>query len=30
MKLLSVEQLRALVPVSRTKLNTMIERGEFV
>ncbi len=30
MKLLSVEQLRARVPVSRTKLNMMIERGEFV
>lgn len=30
MKLLSVEQLRARVPVSRAKLNTMIERSEFV
>ena len=30
MKLLNVEELRARIPVSRNKLNKMIERGEFV
>jgi predicted DNA-binding transcriptional regulator AlpA len=30
MRLLNVEQLRTLVPVSRTKLNMMIDRGEFI
>lgn len=30
MQLLNVEQLRAKIPVSRAKLNTMIDRGEFV
>lgn len=30
MKLLNVEQLRGRFPVSRGKLNRMIERGEFV
>jgi predicted DNA-binding transcriptional regulator AlpA len=29
MKLLSTEQLRARVPVSKVKLNQMIARGEF-
>ncbi len=29
MKLLSVEQLRSRVPISRMKLNTMVTRGEF-
>lgn len=30
MKLLSVEQLRGQFPVSRGKLNRMVERGEFI
>ena len=29
MKLLSTDQLRARVPVSRVKLNQMVDRGEF-